>query len=94
MANLREYHRPETVEHALKLLSREGLHAAPLGGGTQLAAESCRGLEAAIDLSALPLAYVTADSGVLRVGSLTRLEELSKTSAARGSPGMPVPTFE
>ena len=83
MANLREYHRPETIEHALQLLSREDLRAAPLGGGTQLAAESGRGLEAAIDLSALPLAYIAMDGAALRIGGLARLEELSKAPAVR-----------
>lgn len=87
MRNLREYHRPETIEHALKLLSREGLHAAPIGGGTQLAAQSFGGLEAAIDLSALPLAYIGTDGTALRIGALTRLEELSKAPALRAFAG-------
>ena len=87
MRNLREYHRPETIEEALRLLSQEGLDAAPLDGGTQLSAESRAGPEAVIDLSALPLAYVAMDGAVLRIGGLTRLEELSRAPALRAFAG-------
>ena len=87
MRNLREYYRPETIDQALELLSREGLHAAPLGGGMQLAAESSGGTEAVVDLSALPLAYVATDGAVLRIGGLTRLEEMTRAPALRAFAG-------
>lgn len=84
MRKLREYHRPETIEQTLKLLSREDLDTVPLGGGTQLTARSCGGPEAVVDLSALPLAYIVGDGAVLRIGALTRLEEISNNPALRG----------
>jgi CO/xanthine dehydrogenase FAD-binding subunit len=87
MRNLREYHRPETMEQALKLLSREDLDTALLGGGTYLAAQPCAGPEAVVDLSALPLAYIARPDAALRIGGLTRLEEISNDPTLRGFAG-------
>jgi CO/xanthine dehydrogenase FAD-binding subunit len=40
MRNLREYHRPETLDEALHLLGREDARALPLAGGAQLTAKA------------------------------------------------------
>ena len=80
---MREYHRPETIEQALKLLARTDIDTVLIGGGTHLAHKSCPAPEAVVDLSALPLAYITIEGTVLRIGALTRLHELMNDSAVR-----------
>jgi CO/xanthine dehydrogenase FAD-binding subunit len=81
MRNLREYCRPQTIEEALRLLTREGVRSAVLSGGTRLAAESRDDVESVIDLGGLPLAYIQSDNSGLRLGGLTRLQEMIDSPA-------------
>ncbi len=84
MRDVREYCCPETLEEALRLLSREGVRSAVVAGGTGLAAESPSGLESLIDLGRLPLAYIRDDRGALRLGALTRLQDLIDSPVLAG----------
>ncbi len=65
------YHRPQTLEEALTLLSRP--HVVPLGGGTLLAHPSADSVEA-VDLQALELDTVKESGNNPSTGSGQRLE--------------------
>jgi len=70
-----EYHRPQTLDEALKLLQREGVRTVPIGGGTSLR----RILEedvAAVDLQALSLNTVQARGNRLYLGATCTLQQL------------------
>jgi len=87
MTKVREYHRPETIDQALKLLARADIDTAPMGGGTHVSQQSGVQPEAVVDLSALPLSYIARDGAFLRIGALTRLHEISQDPALRGFAG-------
>lgn len=74
-----EYHRAETLEHAVQLLESLGEGAKPIAGGQSLAAMMNLRLarpEALVDLNHLPgLAYIRA-AQELRIGALTRHRQL------------------
>jgi aerobic carbon-monoxide dehydrogenase medium subunit len=91
MPTLREltaYHKPETVEEALKLLRRTSLKTVPLAGGTSLVPEAASDVQAVVDLSALGLSFIktTAVSENLRgleIGATTKLQTLVDHEAVR-----------
>jgi carbon-monoxide dehydrogenase medium subunit len=87
MRNLREYCHPQTVEEALRLLSREGVRSALLSGGIRLAAKSPDDVESVIDLEGLPLTYIQADSSGLRLGGLTKLQGMIESPVAAAFAG-------
>jgi CO/xanthine dehydrogenase FAD-binding subunit len=66
-----KYHRPETIEDAIKLLA-EGV---PLAGGTTLAPKR-RTLEAVIDLDGLGMDQIEVGSDQVRIGAATKLQAL------------------
>ena len=75
MPNLRtltEYHKPETLEEALKLLRRTGVKTVPLAGGTSLVPSAAPDVQAVVDLSALGLSYVKG----LSIGATTTLQTI------------------
>lgn len=70
-----EYHRPETLDEALKLLARETPRTRPLGGGTVLSAPN--GAEfAVVDLQLLGLNKISSTSKLLRAGATATLQDL------------------
>lgn len=87
LVNLKEYHRPQTVEEALKALTA-GLKAAPLpilgegpgvralAGGTALVGAGGPEVLAVVDLAALDLAYIRADGEKVAIGATTSLQAL------------------
>ncbi len=66
------YHRPDTVEQALSLLSHP--NRIPLGGGTVLNADREPSELEVVDLQALSLAGIETDGVRLRIGAATTLE--------------------
>ena len=70
-----EYHRPETLEEALKLLARKTPETRPLGGGTVLNAPAA-GRVAAVDLQALGLSAIKSKGKTLHIGATTTLQSL------------------
>lgn len=70
-----EYHRPQTLEEALKLLARSEPRTLPLGGGTVLNRPS-RAAYAVVDLQALGLNTLQARSSLLEIGATTTLQSL------------------
>lgn len=70
-----EYHRPETLEAALKLLRRKQPETRPLGGGTVLSAPGSEPV-AVVDLQALKLNKVALRGKTLHLGACATLEAL------------------
>ena len=81
MLNLREIHKPTTIEDALKLLQQPGTVA--LAGGTELIAGARRDVEAVVDLSALGLSYIREYNGTIVIGATTTLAELDESPILR-----------
>ena len=73
-----EYHRPSTVEAALKLLRRKQPETRPLGGGTQLSAPSSAAV-AAVDLQKLKLNKIALRGKTLNIGATATLQALLET---------------
>lgn len=78
-----EYHRPETIEEALKLLRRKLPVTRPLGGGTALTAPATGDL-AAVDLQDLKLNKISIKGKNLHIGATATLQSLYETA---GTPG-------
>ncbi len=70
-----EYHRPETLQSALLLLSRKLPRTVPLGGGTHLSHYQGEPI-AVVDLSKLDLGRIERAGDVLRIGSTVTLQAL------------------
>ncbi len=91
LLNLREYHRPETVEEALAALTPgpsprawgEG-KVVPLAGGTALIGTGGPDVGAVVDLAELDLACVRADAEAVYLGAMTSLQMLVEASQLAG----------
>jgi len=73
-----EYHRPATLEAALKLLRRKQPETRPLGGGTLLSAPSTESV-AVVDLQALKLNNTSLRGKSLHIGATATLQALLET---------------
>jgi CO/xanthine dehydrogenase FAD-binding subunit len=73
-----EYHRPATLEQALKLIRRKAPETRPLGGGTVLSAPSAAPV-AVVDLQALKLNKITRKGNSLHIGAAATLQALLET---------------
>jgi CO/xanthine dehydrogenase FAD-binding subunit len=85
---LAEYHKPATLDEALKLLRRTRIKTVPLAGGTSLVAEAAPDVQAVVDLNALDLSFIKTSevSGNLRgleIGATARLQALVDHEAVR-----------
>jgi CO/xanthine dehydrogenase FAD-binding subunit len=81
-----EYHRPESLEEALQLLSREEITTVPMGGGSALNQPSGDQV-AAVDLQALGLNTFQVRGNFLELGATLTLEEILAIPDL--PPGMP-----
>jgi CO/xanthine dehydrogenase FAD-binding subunit len=72
LRELTEYHKPETIEDAMKLLRRTSVKTVPLAGGTSLVPEAALDVQAVVDLGALGLSYVRG----LSIGATTTLQTI------------------
>ena len=72
-----EYHRPETLEQAKKLLNRETPLTTPLGGGTKISRPSDTPV-AVVDLQSLGLDQISRDieKNKWHIGAMARLQDL------------------
>jgi putative selenate reductase FAD-binding subunit len=73
-----EYHRPDTLEEALRLLAREEVKTMPLGGGSVLNGPSPEQY-AVVDLQALGLNRIEKKGNTLLVGATATLQALLDT---------------
>jgi CO/xanthine dehydrogenase FAD-binding subunit len=81
LRELTEYHKPATLDEALKLLRRTRVKTVPLAGGTSLVPEAARDVQAVVDLSALDLSFVRQAPG-LQIGATTKLQAIADHEAA------------
>ncbi|MBZ8134764.1 xanthine dehydrogenase family protein subunit M [Afifella sp. IM 167] len=76
-----EYHRAESLDHALALLAEFGEEGRPLGGGQSLVPMMNLRLARPahlVDINGLPLDFIEVEGDVLRVGALVRHERYLK----------------
>lgn len=73
-----EYHRPATLEEALKLIKRKSPATRPLGGGSVLSAPSTESV-AVVDLQALKLNKIALRGKNLHIGATATLQALLDT---------------
>ena len=76
MKTITEYHRPKSVDEALKLLARPNVSTVPVGGGSALVAQDRRDVQAVVDLRDLGLSYIRREGNTLHLGATTTLQTL------------------
>lgn len=76
MPNVKQYHRPSSVEDALKVLVQKGRSAAILAGGTGLVPNLDDDVTDVIDLQSLGLDRVELSGDRAAVGAMTRLQDI------------------
>lgn len=81
MLNLRQIHKPTSLQEAIRLLQEPGTVA--LAGGSGLQASASRDVQAVVDLSGLNLSYVREDHGAIAIGATTTLAELDASPILR-----------
>ena len=74
---IQTYHRPHTIEEALKLLNRADVCSAIVAGGTDLNPNLDDEVEAIIDLQALGLARIEIAENRLSLGAMSRLQDIA-----------------
>jgi len=77
LINLREVYRPKTAEAALALWQRDPAHTRPLAGGTALLGRDNPAITTLIDLQDLGWDEQRVESGLLRLGAMTRLQTVA-----------------
>ncbi len=70
-----EYHRPSTIEEAIKLLKRANIATFPLAGGTVINRPSPEPI-AVVDLQALGLNAITTNGKTLEIGATASLQSI------------------
>lgn len=85
--DLQEYHRPKSVDEAVRLLRRGGSLAAVVAGGTELAGHDRLGAESLVDLSEAGLNTIDAEAARLRIGAMVTLRRLETDAAVRALAG-------
>ena len=76
MSKLKGYHRPESVEDALQLLHRSGVHTAVLAGGTSLIAPLPDDVDEVVDLQAAGLTQISHTSKQMTLGAMVTLQTI------------------
>lgn len=87
MQNLEEYHRPQSVEEAVRLLRRGGSGTAILGGGTELTGAERPLITSLIDLAGAGLNQIEAEAARLKIGAMVTLRQLEAAPAVRALAG-------
>ncbi len=80
MSVIKEYHRPERIEDALRLLAREDQQTRLLAGGTNLGSSDFMSVDAVVDLQALGLSQVSINSDQIILGAMVRIKEIVQTA--------------
>lgn len=84
MPILKAYHRPSTLDEALKLLSRSNISTAVIGGGTYITAHMDDSVDEAVDLQALGLTQLHLSGDRLTLGAMVRLQTLIEDNRIPG----------
>lgn len=69
------YHRPDSIEEALQLLSRQGLNTAILAGGTQINPRLAA-VDEIVDLQSTGLDQISSGDGRLTLGAMVRVQTI------------------
>ncbi len=77
-----QYHRPQTLNDALKLLFSKDRVALPLAGGARLVPERRNKVDALVDLQALGLDAIASGDDSLTLGAMVKLQTLVTASDA------------
>ena len=77
--NIKEFHFPAQVREAARLLGKLKSKALVLAGGTRLTRTLSPSIEAAVDISDLPLRHIRADKKWLRIGALCSMDDLENS---------------
>ena len=85
------YHRPKSLDDALKLLSRRTPITVPLGGGTVLSHQRGEDIEV-VDLQALGLNGILERGKLLEVGATVTLQQLLEDARMFAGPGGGTPS--
>lgn len=91
----KDYHRPESLEEALRLLQRQNVATVPLAGGSSLVPQLRRDLpgnkagavDAVVDLAGLGLSFIERTGDALRIGATTTLAALAASAECRSLAG-------
>ncbi|HIP87596.1 MAG TPA: hypothetical protein EYH27_04065 [Anaerolineales bacterium] len=78
LPNLQAYHRPDSLEEALRLIRQPG--TVPLGGGTHLLPGRDPSVEAVVDLSGLGLSSIEGKPDRVSVGATVTLQRLVESA--------------
>lgn len=70
------YYKPTEISKALSLLSEHGSEALPIAGGTDLMTEKDPMIKVLVDISALNLSYIKANSEGVVIGAATVFSEI------------------
>lgn len=74
MLKINAYHRPQTVDEALRLLTRPNVSSVVIAGGTYLTPRLPEDADAVVDLQALGLTGISAGAGRASLGAMTTLQ--------------------
>ncbi len=85
--HIRAFHRPRTIQEALKLLHRPGGKACALAGGTDLVLRSGRSVTDLVDITGLGLDYIRRGGGGLRIGAASPLAKVEESAAVQALAG-------
>jgi aerobic carbon-monoxide dehydrogenase medium subunit len=82
LINLHEYHRPDSLAEASRLLAEFPDKRHALAGGTRLLASSSPSIEEVVDLQNLPLSGIAFEGNDLVIGSLVTFQQLMDSEAS------------
>jgi carbon-monoxide dehydrogenase medium subunit len=82
LPNLREYHRPDSLAEASRLLLESPLKRRPLAGGTRLIASQDPAIEELVDLQGLPMDKFFPQGDELVIESLVTLQRIIDSEPA------------
>jgi aerobic carbon-monoxide dehydrogenase medium subunit len=85
--NVKEFHRPQGLADAVALLQRKDTKTVVLGGGTWLAGEGPRDIEAVVDVADLGLGKILVEGDRVRIGAAATHQQLVEHDVL----GRPVP---
>jgi len=86
LSNLKGYYRPNSIAQALALLEKNSGSILILAGGTKLVSQKNDIVQELVDITSLPLNYIKAGSGEVRIGATTPLQTLVESPVLRNSP--------
>lgn len=86
LSNLKGYYRPKSIAEALALLEKNSGSILVLAGGTKIVLSNNDIVQELVDISALPLNYIEARPGEIRIGATTTLQQIAMNPVLQDSP--------